>query len=70
MKKLLQFVMENNLIVTCPQCKKVFSAKDLLEDHFKEKKKETKDLLENQQKEFKKKEAEIEKNIKIKTKKK
>ena len=56
--------MENNLTVTCPQCKKVFSAKDLLQDHFKEKEKETKDLLENQQKEFKKKEAEIEKNLK------
>ena len=51
--------MENNLTVTCPQCKKVFSAKDLLQDHFKEKEKETKDLLENQQKEFKKKKLKL-----------
>ena len=56
--------MENNLTVTCPQCKKVFSAKDLLEDHLKEKDKEITELLKKQQLEFKKKESEIEKNLK------
>ena len=37
--------MENNLTVTCPQCKKVFSAKDLLQDHFKEKEKVVKSSI-------------------------